>query len=99
MDNAAELIQKKLALKVQILTECGFSDVKHVGEKEVRVRLAQLRDTWYTAKVSVISNFSLDRFPQGIAVKIKEAEREGLKQLKKENREYLARRWSGDETR
>lgn len=92
MDNAADLIQKKLALKIQILTECGFKDVKHVGEKEVKVRLAQLRDTWFTAKVSVISNFSLDRFPQGIALKIKEAEEEGLRQLKKENREYLMKK-------
>lgn len=88
-ENAADLIAKKLDLKVKILEECGYKNVKHVGEKEVKVRLAQLKDMWYTARVSVISNLSLDRFPQGIAIKIREAEKEGLRQLKEQNRRYL----------
>lgn len=93
MENARDLIAKKLNIKVRILEECGYKNVKHVGEKEVRVRLAQLRDTWYTARVSVVSNLSLDRFPQGIAMKIKDAEQEGLRQLRTENREYLAKKY------
>jgi hypothetical protein len=97
IDNAAMLIAKKLEIKLKILEECGFSAVSHAGEKEVTVRLSQLKDTWYTARVSIVSNLSLDRFPVGIAMKIKEAEHEGLRKLREDNRGYLRRK--AEETR
>lgn len=87
-DNAAELINMKLALKLEILNECGYSASYH-GEKEATIRVSQLKDIWFAAKISVISTVSLSQFPSMIADEIKRVEREGLQRLRRENRDYL----------
>lgn len=90
IDNVEEALNEKLSLVENILNECGVKNAKHVGEQEVSISLRKLKDTWFAAKVSVISHNDLRAFPTGISAELENTARNGLVQLMKSNRSYLA---------
>lgn len=88
--NAGEAVRRRLYLMRDIASECGFKNVKYTSEKEVKISLSELKDSWMSAGIRLVSKSDIKRYPPAVSWKLWQVAEAGIDDLKAKNRSYLS---------
>lgn len=88
-ENAAIAVVRRLRLIESIARECGFPNAAYTKESEVTVSLEKLQESWHSAQMKLSTKSSLKNYPPSLIWKLNTVKENGLKDLKKFNRQYM----------
>lgn len=91
-ETAGESVRKRLILMRDIARECGFDNAKYTSEKDVKISLSELKNSWMSAGIRLVSKSDIRRYPPAVSWKLWQVAESGIDDLKKANRVYLSQK-------
>ncbi len=89
-ENAEEAVTNRLYLMRDIAIECGYDGAMYTSEKEVKISLSELQNSWLSAGIRLVSKSDITRYPPALTWRLWRVAEAGIDELKRSNRSYLA---------